>query len=1701
MTSQLLAVELSNLIQESKRKYPELRIAAEKSLGELKSLANTSELQVAADLKRRPAFVKPFTLACSSKSTKLANIGVLCLHRLVVGNGLSKDCLKEVLGALRDSSTLGNDVQLKVLQVLPSLLQNYAAQLKGHLLSTAVEVCSVLLASKTSVISSTAAASLQQVVVSVFGKVAAEDEAPSSEEASREILIGDGLVLVRHSAFDGYHLLNDLALLIEGLKPQFLHGVVLSVDVGLELIEAILADHGDTIPAHPELIHIFQAKLFPFVLRIISEGTQFSSNARAIRLTPYLLSNLLPVLPAECEMLLSVLNHTLDPDAAPMWKRILCMEVFRSIHGEAALVRDIYAHFDDSEDNPDVIGDHLALMVRVASEKPNIIGLGNQSSMPSSSISLADIAEEQAVLQAEGVTGTIGTAINLKASESQGLSSERSMMRVPCINQLDKSEPPNIPPTYIYALVLININLIAEGLARFLLPFSIPTDSKIRRKARHEKDGEDELKTEKYDSNIQRSENGSNTSRPSRPSRSRSFIAARLPTNPLSLESNALYKKIQTSSHMVDKCWPALLATYSTFLHAALDGEFYRSLVRSIQRFTQVAAILRLSTPRDAFLTTLSKNSVPQGVVALYSLRNGTHSSEEPSDPVRRQSSISTLEPPTPSRGNSFDVPRPSSEATNASLNTRNLLCLRALLNLGIALGPILGHAWSIVLETLQQADIVINNLASNKRPVQGTSVNNQYGQDETSTTQTGEIGGEVVAVRNAATRLIESTSNLLDNAFDDFLNSLGNLLREVPLLSKEGQAQNGTQQPRQSISRMNSESTAGSRGGSISKAMVTTRANEFVIQNLDELIRHNASRLIEDEPDHSGWDDIVNRLIGVVGTAHLAPSTRLKAAEAVTDLVTVSASQDVPQELRTVVRNRGLFALHRLVDSIYTNVAVKDKSSETCEADIHRRTLQCLQAVLAQYGDTLSDGWADVFYLLTSVFESKVNGHTLTFPNGDSQPNIQLRAPNLVRASFGPLELICSDFLDSVPTDHFDSLVLAISKFCIQQQDFNISLTATNFAWNVAKFLTTDSPFHLLPNPSVRSALLSSDSLGVKLEESGDVLQLLIRLSDSTRDYRLEIRHSALHNVFRILAMIGEKLDGSDWIVCQKFVLSRILDSNDETYTSLINKDPKDLGEKSLEWNSSAALAIDAIANLIEQFMESFTSDESFDQEWIRFVKHLEKLLDRQSLDLSLAVYYSLSKILKEAGRLETLRLQTKPLWALWLSRNPIADKPGIRRVDAQQASTAYLECLRDLYGLESEILPLKVAQQITRQLKECALLPATNAYSGDVDNLTSLQAQILSCIDMLQNNHTGVGSALIDSLSSFICLAYEVQHEPITKKFFTYVAMSKQAMEVAKRHVLKSKEMPEIYSTGALARVLQALAVPLRIRYQWTLNGTGKPPWQIACVTTVELLEATVPIAIELSHGSKGTVDPAFWADILGACGTLMSADLGSFDDMERIGADEEIDIAAIKQLRPILNLALGSTLASDQLRRRYVDLVFRNSIIHEPHIADLPESAEEDFLKCLQSQHIGRVEDLPPTPRLRMSYTLLERLFELVTVQDSSPERIRLAQAAAPYLILRVGIVLKAYVLDHPLRGRLPQPMSQKRELLYVLRRLVEMDSEPQAIPSTPHMVSDHKKHLHRIYPLVTRALKVARGDEEIQEALLKVIDAVGNDSMKA
>lgn len=494
-------------------------------------------------------------------------------------------------------------------------------------------------------------------------------------------------------------------------------------------------------------------------------------------------------------------------------------------------------------------------------------------------------------------------------------------------------------------------------------------------------------------------------------------------------------------------------------------------------------------------------------------------------------------------------------------------------------------------------------------------------------------------------------------------------------------------------------------------------------------------------------------------------------------------------------------------------------------------------------------------------------------------------------------------------------------------------------------------------------------------------------------------------------------------------------------------------------------------------------------------FFGQLIGCLKRRSLTVSNAVFTGMSRILAEIDSLESLG---KPLlvkvWQLWKDGNPTFHVDDSKRKNGNQdVLMAYMLCLGQLLRLIAQDLQLDQAHIIMLQVRACVVESNAAAYSTDIDRMTPVQGQVLEILRSIPTNTPEMVPALVASIDDFVTLAYEQKGQPLGKSQ-TYIALSKAAMDLLDSCIANQIKRPDIDATDLVTKACSALVIPLHLKYRWQAEGKGLSPWRKATSTALTILEASMP-TIQASQVIKGSSSP-FWEVIMSINDGIVAADCDACAHWQDIPKDQVFDLDALTRLQKLIIPALGSSSIPDAIRRKYAESIFTNSMIHEAHPDDLARP-DQELLEGLRSTHIGRVQDLPPSPRSKLSYRLLDELFGLVAVHDGSPERVRLAQAAAPYLILRAGLTLKAYVMDHPLRGRMPQPWSQKKEMLHVLRKLIDLDSEPKAIPAAPGVTSEHKKHLHRLYPLVTKALKAAWRDDEMTDALREVLDAVGED----
>lgn len=816
----------------------------------------------------------------------------------------------------------------------------------------------------------------------------------------------------------------------EGHRPEYLRFTGLPQTFGLELIESVLTNHAAMFSTHPEQANILRTRVMPFMISALRGKLNFATSVRLVRILYTLLRRHLAILPSESIDALEILTQLLDQDTA-LWKRALCMEVFRGIFSEHALLRRIFMLCDSyGGEKKGVLGNLTATFVRVSTEKIYVIGLSHQSTIPVADPNAGGSAD-QAMLDASGVTGIISGSSS--DGHNTGISTQWSTMRVPCIDQLDKTDAPQIPESYVYSLTLACITSLSEGLAKFILPLTVPTDGRRKRPAK-----QDVGRDSPAPSIDDRGE------APGPLERSTSFKRNPVPVNPLTLENHPLYAEVKVCAAFIDECWPAILATCSTFLFSALDSEYYHGLVRAFQKFAHVAGLLQLTTPRDAFLTTLGKAAVPPNVFTACLNMGASRAPTTPSASADTPNTLfnnargllgvdnlvgSSNQPVDRSRQLSMDL-------NSASLNTRNLLCLRALLNLGIALGPTLSSSWTIILETLQQADFVLfsTGKAAGRTPLAARGPD-QHAENEAAVLLS-NFGNEIRAVETAASRLFESTVDFPNAAFVEVVDAVCHLLERpagpAPDVDTRPQSPKATtlKAPGGSHRRVLSVSTSAQAG--------PNQEDQFALSKLGDLASINMERLLTYPTEESGWTPLVSELIAVLGSHGNTAPVRARAAETLVKFVleTATAVTTQPDDIRGQIQNRLLEALRNSLTPLQNPSRETTITSHSTDVDIHKIILEGLKSLLENCGESLVLGWELTFEIIDTIF-------LVQNMEGDAnRPTVTTRSVKLIRPSFASLQLICSDFLPSLPNACFLNLVDTLYKFCTQDDDLNVALT-----------------------------------------------------------------------------------------------------------------------------------------------------------------------------------------------------------------------------------------------------------------------------------------------------------------------------------------------------------------------------------------------------------------------------------------------------------------------------------------------------------------------------------------------------------------------------------------------------------------------------------------------------------------------------------
>ncbi|KAA8910841.1 hypothetical protein TRICI_004029 [Trichomonascus ciferrii] len=1545
--------------------------------------------------------------------------------------GLPTDQLDKVLEAFKEATNLGVEIQLKILQSLPSIIQNYGPYMFDGLISDLLHICSILQGSnKVGVVMNTAAASMQQLILAVFEKVGNEDDVGDEGLKTFDASIENNQkVQIRPAAHDALRIFYDLCNITERQKPGFLKFHHLPETFSLELFESILTYHSQLFHTHVELAYVLRTRVAPMLLRSFAEKKDFPVTVRVTRVLYLLIRRQLPVLKVECEVILSVLTHALEPKSSPYWKRLLAIEVFQGTCSEYSLVQDIYQEYDNEDDRRDIIHDLITTLDRISSENPEMIGAGAYSipfTMP---------------------TGPDGEPLDLESSKPHmdinkipGISVRTSSVRVACVDLLDKSEPPALPESYLYYLILSCLNSLSEGLAKFV------------------------LSTSKLGSNLP-SANISDTSL-SRPASaqgtvgSKSIVSENTPDSPKDVGDNSM----TVTSSLVEKCWPEILSLYTTFFHATMDTECYHLLVRSAQKFTHASGALSLVSPRDSFLSLLGKLSVLRPTVDKN--ENGGRNSSSSKNLLSVETIVGSIgssisghhsrsASTSGSSGATAGAATPASPSKPVAANgrgdllvvgtltSRNILCCRALLNLGIYLGSSLGRSWNVIIETLQAVDSILNSESKGNRS--RTALGLQLFS---------HLGSDYSSIDGSFKKMLESTKEYSEPSFIDLVMSICTISSMTV----------GVNMASENISVHDGIAGIGS----------PERADPFLLLDLlGEVSLINISRFVAEDASPKSWEYIIKYLETVMISREVVSDARVRAAQILNEIdlqaclqtTMLQANEKWVSEIQRMVLSSFRHSVGRIVKK-----GLPEEESVNLvatESEIHVSMIDNLNKMLDQCGGRLLNGWDIVLETIDTVFNWSTNKADLQ----SSNPRVKDRSTRLVKTGFESLQLICTDFLLYLPTDCLIMLIDTLYMFCNQERDLNISLSAISFFWSVSdhiRKLLGDMVSTDLPQPiNNEEELLTVANSGEKPSNlHGLWMVSLLRLSKIARNQRPEIRNGAVKTLFPVFEAHGSSLTRNVWKTCNDVLFPCIMEIRTPRKGQATNP------EDAVQWTETMTIILEGFGNMYANFMGIFIDEDYFVGLWSKLLGYFKGLVYPDTPKVSLSVYRALDKILgtfvkskEENGN--ALKLPNGSLeetWDFWTAQEIDHNKVTDAKI-TQESLTALVELHVPLYKLTDRVSEGN-DEKTCQLLRKCGSFPILPQFYSDREHLSPLQTAVFKRIKnfALSNNH--ITSLVLDLLSHFITLPFQHHTAPKIElegsKEPTFVSISYNSLEYLASCLHSVPSYEDLCSNGTLKSVFVSLLAVMEAKFNCPLiqgRSQADAPlqlWQKASNIFLELVRIVHTIL---------TKESELWSLILRGAVCLIYTIPDS--PLQANKDYEDFDIETFKSLMAVLSPTLSTIPAF--FWEELVKTLFKYSFLYTTNRnnytnTDKPNEVVKDLST---SDFEGSSAQPTPLPRQTLAYMCID---ELARLNPGS---------AHDYLVLRSAVVLHQYISDNPLRGLTPMPKIQRNELKFLLNVLLQLED---------------RCALQNLFPLISRAVSVAVKDQStlslLQHLLIKI-----------
>ncbi|ODV73282.1 Mon2p CYBJADRAFT_139660 [Cyberlindnera jadinii NRRL Y-1542] len=522
-------------------------------------------------------------------------------------------------------------------------------------------------------------------------------------------------------------------------------------------------------------------------------------------------------------------------------------------------------------------------------------------------------------------------------------------------------------------------------------------------------------------------------------------------------------KSVKELKSLIKNNARSLVTIGTEFLYSCFGNDVFHSLIRALQKLCHAAGFLGLSKERDSLLLMFSIATISNVV------KN------------KRASVSETIAGTVTEAINAFSHPSQMKKMKlpQRYLNTRHVICFRALISLTVSLGPVLKESLRFILITFQWFDYFI------KGPSPYLGLRDVPPKPDLAAV-------DLKLVENSLTKLDESTTAYEPRDYQDFVQMVVTLGKEAVL------------------------SDVVSTEPFIDDFVLCVYNRDFFLRKIDILSRLNATRYLQASSED--WKLLASFLSDIITTSKATPELRVIASSTFNSSILEIAKVGFDSNsVDSAALEKQLFqSFSEVVDKILETQNTDYIS--TADSDIIHGTLKTLHELLDRYGAKFTVSWEIIVHIIGSPFAYF-----------EKTQNVQSQK-QLLKSSFEILQLVMNDFLQSIPLKATKDVIDVLERFCSQTFDLNISFSAVSYYWLLSEYYRGS----VVDSAETSFSVQSKEDL-LKLIESGETkfvvvhclwLYALGSLVSVAKDPRSEMKNGAIQTFFRIVDSHGSCLN-----------------------------------------------------------------------------------------------------------------------------------------------------------------------------------------------------------------------------------------------------------------------------------------------------------------------------------------------------------------------------------------------------------------------------------------------------------------------------------------------------------------------------------------------------------------------------------------------